>query len=322
MSPSRKANNARRGPRPANIRLRRLLVMLPWLMERGEANLADMAKRFRLSERELVADLELASVCGLPPFVDEMIDVFVDDGMVYAGVPRLFTRPMRLTAPEGFALVAACRAALELPGADPQGPLSRALAKLEAALGDAELQVELAAPDGSDELAAAAGRGEVVALRYWAAGTDTVSERRVAPRAVFSDRGNWYLLADDLARGVGGDAERTFRIDRIESVSPTGETVAARDVELPGEWFTGQDDSITVVRLRVQPRGTWIVERYPVRAVSAGPEGTTDVELAVVSERWLAKLLLRLGPDATVLDPVEWRDLGSRTAATVLARYP
>ena len=44
-------------------------------------------------------------MCGLPPFVDEMIDVFVDDGMVFVGVPRLFTRPLRLTAPEGFAVV-------------------------------------------------------------------------------------------------------------------------------------------------------------------------------------------------------------------------
>ena len=58
-------------------------------------------------------------MCGLPPFVDEMIDVFIDDDTVYVGVPRLFTRPLRLTAPEGFALVAAGRAAMQLPGADP-----------------------------------------------------------------------------------------------------------------------------------------------------------------------------------------------------------
>ena len=61
-------------------------------------------------------------MCGLPPFVDEMIDVFIDDEMVYVGVPRLFTKPLRLTAPEGFALLTAGRAAMQLPGADPAEP--------------------------------------------------------------------------------------------------------------------------------------------------------------------------------------------------------
>ena len=74
--------------------------MLPWLMEVGEVALADVARRFDMTEAQVAEDLELVAMCGLPPFVDEMIDVFVDDGMVFVGVPRLFTRPLRLTAPE------------------------------------------------------------------------------------------------------------------------------------------------------------------------------------------------------------------------------
>ena len=40
----------RRGPRPAEARLRRLLVMLPWLMERAEVPVAEVAARFALTE--------------------------------------------------------------------------------------------------------------------------------------------------------------------------------------------------------------------------------------------------------------------------------
>jgi proteasome accessory factor C len=94
------------------VRLRRLLVMLPWLMERGSATLTEMAQRFQISEKELITDLEQAAMCGLPPFVDEFIDLFIDDGVVTVGVPRFFTRPLRLTSPEGFALLMAGRAAL------------------------------------------------------------------------------------------------------------------------------------------------------------------------------------------------------------------
>ena len=36
---------ARRGPRGAEDRVRRLLVMLPWLMERGEVSVAEAARR-------------------------------------------------------------------------------------------------------------------------------------------------------------------------------------------------------------------------------------------------------------------------------------
>ena len=110
--------NARRAHRPAEERLRRLLVLLPWLMERGEVPLAEAAARFDLSEDDLVRDLELVAMCGLPPFVDELVDVFVDEGMIFVGVPRLFMRPLRLNAVEAFELLTAGRAAMQLPGAD------------------------------------------------------------------------------------------------------------------------------------------------------------------------------------------------------------
>ena len=92
------------GPRNAEDRLRRLLVMLPWLMEVGEVPLSEVARRFNLTEAQVQRDLELVAMCGLPPFVDEMIDVFVDEGTVFVGVPRLFTRSLRLTAPEAVGL--------------------------------------------------------------------------------------------------------------------------------------------------------------------------------------------------------------------------
>ena len=78
----------RSGPRGAEDRLRRLLVMLPWLMERGEVSVAETAQRFDLTEAEIAKDLELVAMCGLPPFVDELIDVFIDDGN--SKFPRIF----------------------------------------------------------------------------------------------------------------------------------------------------------------------------------------------------------------------------------------
>ena len=50
--------SVRRGPRPTGDRLKRLLVMLPWLMERGEVSVEEACDRFDLTEPELVKDLD------------------------------------------------------------------------------------------------------------------------------------------------------------------------------------------------------------------------------------------------------------------------
>ena len=309
----------RRGPRRSGDRLRRLLVMLPWLMERGEVPVAEMAARFELTEAELVGDLELAALCGLPPFIDEMIDVFIDEGMVFAGLPRVFTKPLRLTAPEGFALLVAGRAAMQLPGADPDGPLARALDKLAGVLGGDGVVVDVPQPPAAADLATAVNDHARLRVRYWSASRDEVTEREITPRSIFLDRGHWYVIADD-----GRSAERrTFRIDRFEEWSPTGEVDPPKDaakISPPtgDQWFT--DDDVPTVSLDLAPAARWVSERYPVRQEQEVGDHLI-VRLAVASEQWLRTLLLRLGPNAEVVEPAEWRDLGALAARQLLSRY-
>lgn len=308
--------SARHGPRPVADRLRRLLVMLPWLMERGEVPVAEMAARFDVSEPELIRDLELAAVCGLPPFVDEMIDVYIDEGVVYTGVPRLFTRPLRLTAPEGFALLAAGRAALALPGADPGGALARALDKLSAVLGDDGLVIDQPAPAAVGDLTEAAGRGERLTITHWSPARDQATTRQITPRAVFTDRGAWYVLADDHLHGE----ERTFRIDRIESIEHTGVTDEFRPVAVPDspQWFADSDLPVVVIRLPAADER--LVEQFPME--HRHPDGDhVEFTLRVTTQEWLAALLLRLGRRAEVRSPARWGGLRQRAAAELLERY-
>ncbi len=308
----------RRGPESAGDRLARLLVLLPWLMEREQTPVADAAARFRVSEHQIVSDLELAAMCGLPPYVDELIDVFIDDGVITVGVPRLFTRPLRLNAREGFSLLAAGRAAMGLPGADPTGPLGRALDKLEAALGARPvLRVDVAQPTFLAAVREAAAGGERIEISYWSARRAQRSERVIEPVAVVADGGRWYLRARD----ADSEEERWFRVDRIEGVQPTGERFTpSHGPPTPPDWREEFADS-TLVTLRIDPEARWIAERYPVTDVH--PDGDHFVvALPVTSRRWLERLLLRLGPMATVLEPAELAGAGADAARRVLARYP
>jgi len=296
--------------------------MLPWLMERGEVPLAEVAQRFGMTTAEVTAELELAAMCGLPPFVDELIDVFIDDDVVVVGVPRLFTKPLRLTAPEGFALVASGRAAMQLPGADPAGPLGRGLDKLAAALGDDGVVVDLARPAALDEsidvIAAAVRRVERLAVRYWTPSRDEVTERTITPRHVLHDRGEWYVVADDERSGE----RRTFRIDRIESLERTG-TYADPDAgTLAGvatDWFA--DGALPLVTLLLAPAARWVIERYPVDDAVERADGSVEARFPVASDRWLERLLLRLGAAVEVVEPTDWRDRAAAVAARVLVAY-
>ncbi|MEO1057651.1 MAG: WYL domain-containing protein [Actinomycetota bacterium] len=311
----------------AEARLRRLLVMLPWLMERGAVPLDEVAERFDASVEDIEHDLELVAMCGLPPFVDEMIDVFIDEGTVMIGVPRLFTRPLRLTAPEGFTLLAAGRAALQLPGADDDGPLASGLAKLADALqaiglvddpdndDTAGLALELDRPALVDELAEAVAAAREFEITYYSPASDATTQRRVVPRHLFADGGHWYVLADDDRSG----GRRTFRIDRIEHAEATGRRAPASEapVERP-EFF---DDDVPRAVLRLKPAAQWVREHYAVDSVKQLSRKRIEVTLPMSSERWLSRLLLRLGAGAQCVRPADGAEQAAALAAQVRARY-
>jgi proteasome accessory factor C len=304
----------------AGDRLRRLLAILPWLAERGRVPIREVADRFGMSPEEVVAELELAACCGLPPYTpDQLIELIVTDEEVEANLGGRLSRPLRFTAAEGFTVAASARAILAVPGADPDGALARALAKLEAALGRrAEVTVELDAPQLLDVVRRAIADRERLEITYYSASRDELTRRRIDPRAVFNAEGRWYANAwCHLAGGV-----RLFRVDRMEEAVPTGERfeAPAEPASRVGEAFSPGPD-VDEVTLVLSPSARWVIETYPTRGVEELGDGRVRVVLAVGGHAWIERLLLRLGPDPQVLDPPELAGARRRAAAELLARY-
>lgn len=323
MTAKRANPGRRRGPRGAAERVSGLLVMLPWLVERKRVKLAQMAEQFKLSEKELMDDLMMAAVCGVPPYSpDALIDVFIDEDEVVAEVPLLFSRPLRLNTAEMFALTSMGKAALQLPGATATGPLATALTKLRRLLPSAQdvVVIDLAPVAHVAEFTAAVESGEQLHITYFSPARAQRSERSITPRKVFEDGGHWYVVADDDLSGE----RRVFRIDRVESLehtssfSPVAAVSTHDDQGDESEWF---GDSLQQVTLRVQPRARWVVESYPFISRIKNSDGSVDITMAVSSEHWLGRLLLRAGTNVSVLEPVELRNVGKRTAEAVLKRY-
>ncbi len=305
-------------------RLRRLLAILAWLAQVGEAPIDAVAARFDLSPEALVTELEMAACCGVPPYTpDQLMEIVVTDTTVSTYVGVALARPRRLSPSEGFALAASARGLLAVPGSDESGALSRALAKLERALGGEQIDIELDAPLLLPLVREALDRDRRLAVTYYSASSDRVSEREISPVRLFASKGHWYV---DAWCGTVGDVRR-FRVDRISAAEVVdddapGPAVDRADRGAPDglEAFVPGPESRRV-RLSLQPSTAWLVESIP----SAGPpeevDGRVELEVFVGGDAWLERLLLRLGPDARVVDPPECRSLAAEAAARVLRRY-
>jgi predicted DNA-binding transcriptional regulator YafY len=315
----------------AGTRLHRLLAVLTWLARQGRAPVAELAERFGIGPDELIADLELAACCGLPPYTpDQLMEIMVDEEEVVANLGPELARPRRLTAAEGFALATVARAIEAVPGADPEGSLARGLDKLEAVLGDRNrLRIDLGEPPHLAELRRALEADEQVELGYYSVSSDEETLRVVDPVNVVTLDGHWYL---DAYCHRAGDRRR-FRIDRVLSVRLTGERASATGtgpapVETPdaasgdvGEAaFVPGPDAI-VARVAVDDDGRWLTDAVPTLGREELPDGRTVFEIAVASTVWFDRLLLRLGPHGEVLGPSELASSGRRAAERLLVRY-
>jgi predicted DNA-binding transcriptional regulator YafY len=80
--------------------------------------------------------------------------------------------------------------------------------------------------------------------------------------------------------------------------------------------------------LQVDAAWLWVLEQYPDVSIGTVPKGQVvqhadwiTVEVVANTERWMQRLLVRLGAHAVVVDPTDWQQLGSETAQLILQRY-
>lgn len=305
--------------RPAPERLARLLALVPWVAAHDGPEVAEVCRRFGLDEEELHADLELLFLCGVHPFTpDTLIEVDVADGRVWIRYADWFRRPLRLTPPEGLALVGAAAALLAVPGADPHGALARAVAKLGAVLGwDADaVDVDLGAarPAVLDTLRAAVEGRRVVEIDHYSAGRDERRTRAVQPWRVANLGGHWYL--EGWCEVAGG--RRLFRVDRISAARPLDREAppAPAAAEPPAVFAPAPTDPLVVLDLA--PAAHWVAGQYPNEGVERHGD-VLRVRLRSAGPAWLERLLLRAGPDARVVEGAE--GVAAAAAGRVLARY-
>jgi len=314
------------GRRTATDRVLRMLSIVPWIAAHDGPRVDDVCARFGLTRSQLLDDLNVVQLVGLPPYTpDTLIEVVFEGDLVWVRFAEVFARPLRLTPDQALALVAAGAALVDAAGDDAaRSPLATGLAKLADVLGIAPseaiaIRLGGSRPEVLDILRQAVRERRRVHLEYYAYHRDQTTTRDVDPHRLFAAGGTWYVVGH--CHRAGGI--RTFRVDRIyrlELLDTTFERPPEADAE------TGAldlDPDAPRVVLDLAPSARWVVETYPVDETVERTDGSLRARLAVASRVWLERLLLRLGPDATVVDATdpELATVRETAARRVLARY-
>lgn len=298
----------------------RMLTLVPWLLERPGATVGEIAAAFATSEEVIRRDLDHLDYCGLPGLGGgDLIDVrIVGDTVVIAMADEL-RRPMRTTPAETVRLLLAASQAERMLG-PAAGALSRAVAKLRAAMGVPEEAVVVVEPEPGDlvdGLRAAIAEGRRVRLSYRGRGDAAPVERDLDPWGLELRDGAWYLHAHDH----GVDGARIFRLDRAADLRVTADptVVPAPEALEPPRYVPGPDDP--EVEVLLGPGATWLLDAVAVApgASDPSPEGLT-VRIGVGAPEWFARLVLMAAGHAEVRGPAEMRTLVARRALAGLER--
>jgi proteasome accessory factor C len=301
-------------------RLRRLLLLVPYAVRKPGVTVGELARKLGVERGELMADLDLLTLVGRPPFSpDDFIDVYVEGDRVFVALDQRFSRPPRLTAPEAAALWASAQ--VMRPAA--KSALGSAQKKLLAALPvwarrsfgglSSRLSTD-AAPmeDLLEPLARAAREMREVEMDYLARGRRKGERRTVQPYAVYLHRGQWYLAGFCLMRG----GERLFRVDRIAALILTDRRFTARRDVTPSTSFGGGGER-AILRF-TKGAAPFVRERFPdARRLK---DGGLEVTLEGATPEWLVPYLLGFGGEARVVEPPALRQAVLASARRALRR--
>jgi proteasome accessory factor C len=322
-------------------RLERILLLVPYCVAHPGVSIAELAKRFGAPEKEIMEDLNLLFVCGLPDYTPaDLIEVSLEEDAVYIRMADYFAKPLRLTRTEAIPLYLKAQALVNLlqGTADGKGGLKElaslrtALDKLGKALlpqegGVAELtkRIKVQLESGESKwlalLREAVTQRRRVDLEYYTYTRDNMTKRMVDPHLVFASLGHWYFSA--FCHMV--QDKRLFRLDRIKSLELMDETFEApsdADAELPPPlvYVPGPDD--VIVRVRVASGiSDWLADYFHMESTKELRGGRQELTFRVPSDRELENLLLRFGSDVEVIEPASLAESMRDAAKRILELY-
>jgi proteasome accessory factor C len=155
-----------------------------------------------------------------------------------------------------------------------------------------------------------------VLINYVGLASNERSERVVEGHSVFFNLGNWYLSG--FCREA--DADRVFRIDRIEAIEIVDGTYEMDDSDKQAMIQYQPTESDVRVSFTLEPQSSWVAEYYPLDVIELDG-GALRVTMSVSDPLVAARLLLQLGDQASDIDGAAVEHTLESLRTRILARY-
>lgn len=294
----------------------RVLVLVPWLLARPGATLAEAARVVGTTPEVVRRELEWLCYCGGPGLGGgAMFEVDIVGDRVTIDMAPGLADPLALTPAEATRLLLTLSSVADVAG-DRLLALGTALDKIRAATGLDETVVTAIMEDDSrlHQLRDAIATGTAIALEYRGRMDEQPQRRNVDPWQVEFTSDGWYLHGHDHDR----DAHRVFRVDRIEALTPTEHKVATPPpADLPSPVWTPTGDTVDV-HLALRGGARWIGDQVATSS-DRDANGVREITFATDSLAWAEDLVAAGGPDVEVIAPAWLRLQLARRAGHGLA---
>lgn len=312
------------------MRADRLVATLLILQARGRVTAAELADELEISERTARRDLEALAMAGIPVYSQagrnggwSLLGGARTD---LSGLTAAEARTLFLVAGPSSAVTPAAKAALrKLVRALPETFRAEAEAAASAVVLDPTRwgATSTPRPPHLDALQEAVVAGVQVRLGY-ADRERKVTERTVHPLGLVAKSSVWYLVADTDA------GMRTFRVGRVQSVTPTGEpAVRPEGFDLAEAWqsvVAAMDERRNAFRavVHAEPQAVgWLKGRFGRQVVVGATldDGRVEVEIGAWSAEAVAHDLATFGGHVEVVRPREVREHLASLGADLVGRY-
>lgn len=317
-------------PPQAGDKLAFLLVLVPYLMERGRVPVAEVATHFGVPEEQVRAAVRLIAISGIPGETGtyqhaDLFDLAWDDfeendEILLTNLVAIDDSP-RFSAREAAALIAGLQYLSGLPENTDRTAISTLMAKLSSGASASPSPVAVEGSEANQVLAVihdSVEAGTQLAFDYLDWKGERI-RRVVDPLRVESLDNDWYLRAWCHLR----QAVRTFRIDRMIDPVHTGEPISPRShaIALGDSLFEGSRDDIIVTLEVARAAFPLLADFSP-----AEPEDSADPErvrttIAVPHFHRLKRLVAGMAGAVTVVAPNEARSAVEEWAASGLSQY-
>lgn len=303
----------------AAVRALRLLDLVPFIVRNQGISISKLAEAFHVSREEIIKDLNLLFLCGLPGYTPlELIDISFDDDYVVVKDPQNLAQPRNLSEAEALIVRIALAAMENLIAAD--SPKRKAVSDLRERLNNLfsnQIPKDAIFVDISKAnlhlqiLEKSIAENQVVEIEYLNITKDQRSTRIVLPLSIAKEGDKATLSAFCKKSG----AVRKFQLANMLSIKESNETITF-DTKETVESASGEVD------LRIDTEDSWFLANYSddLKWMENGKGLEKIYRIEVFQPQWLVRSVLS-NSELTVLTPESLRSTVLATAKEALTRY-